>query len=65
MERRILGVLSIILVILMAGGFPLQVQSRDAKALLDEAAGFLYTCREGAAHGVARQFREEQTRGDY
>jgi glyoxylase-like metal-dependent hydrolase (beta-lactamase superfamily II) len=38
MDRRILVVLSMLLVFFMAGGFPLQAQSHDAKALLEEAA---------------------------
>src|SRR6266508_1674984 len=38
MDRRILVVISMLLVFFMAGGFPLQAQSRDAMALLEEAA---------------------------
>jgi len=38
MDRRIFGVFSMVLVFLIAGGFPLQAQSPDAKALLEEAA---------------------------
>src|SRR5262245_26426049 len=38
MSQRISGVLSLVLVFLLAGAFPAQAQSADAKTLLEEAA---------------------------
>ena len=38
MSQRISGVLSLVLVFLLAGAFPVQAQSSDAKVLLEEAA---------------------------
>jgi hypothetical protein len=38
MSQTISGVLSLVLFFLVAGTFPVQAQSADAKALLDEAA---------------------------